>query len=110
MKKITEKDLANNPIKRLASCLVLDTSESMGWQMDDGSMPIDELNKGVKMYFKAINNNEKFNEKVEVAIITFGNKEFSESTILPLEFLLYSTIDCEPFKILLKYPSIPYLP
>ena len=79
MKKITEKDLANNPIKRLASCLVLDTSESMGWRMDDGSMPIDELNRGVKMYMKAIKNDEKNKEKVEIAIITFGSKEFSKS-------------------------------
>jgi len=79
MKKITKKDLANNPIPRLASCLVLDTSESMGWEMDDGTRPIDELNKGVSMYMDAINNNKKFKEMVEVAIVTFGSSEFSKS-------------------------------
>ena len=77
MKRITKDDLANNPIPRLASCLVLDTSHSMGKSMGGISRPIDELNKGVTLYFDAINNNEKTKEMVEISIITFGNKEFS---------------------------------
>jgi len=79
MRKVTTEDLANNPIPRLASCLVLDTSDSMGWQMENGSRPIDELNKGVSLYFDAITNNEKTKEMVEISIITFGNSEFSKS-------------------------------
>ena len=61
MKKITKDDLANNPIPRLASCLLLDTSISMGKLMKNGLRPIDELNKGVSMYMDAISNNENFN-------------------------------------------------
>ena len=79
MKKITKEDLANNPIPRLASCLILDTSDSMGWQMVNGSRPIDELNKGVSLYFDAIFNNDKTKEMVEISIVTFGNSEFSKS-------------------------------
>ena len=59
MKKITKEDLANNPIPRLASCLVLDTSISMGKLMKNGLRPIDELNKGVAMYMDAISKDEK---------------------------------------------------
>jgi len=79
MKKITKEDLANNPIPRLASCLVLDTSISMGKLMKNGLRPIDELNKGVAMYMDAISKDEKTKEMVEISIVTFGNNEFSKN-------------------------------
>ena len=77
-KKVTTKDLADNPVPRLASCLVLDTSYSMNGKWGDAIKPIDELNKGVAMYMKAIAEKEKTREMVEIAIVTFGSKEFSK--------------------------------
>ena len=77
-KKVTTKVLADNPVPRLASCLVLDTSYSMNGKWGDAIKPIDELNKGVAMYMKAIAENEKTREMVEIAIVTFGSKEFSK--------------------------------
>jgi len=70
-KKVTTKDLADNPIPRLASCLVLDTSHSMKGNA------INELNKGVAEYMRAISEDEKTKEMVEIAIVTFGNSGFN---------------------------------
>ena len=104
MKRITKEDLANNPIPRLASCLVLDTSHSMGKSMGGNSRPIDELNKGVTLYFDAINNNEKTKEMVEISIITFGNKEFSPIAIFNEEVL--AVILLSAVKLTYTLPSL----
>ena len=71
--KITVEDLAEDAIEKLSCCLVLDTSESMTY-----NNAIEEVNKAVKLYFKAINNNDRTKEVVETSIVTFGNKEFSK--------------------------------
>jgi len=76
-KKTTIKDLADNPVQRLASCLVLDTSYSMNGKREDPKKPIDELNQAVSLYMKTISENSKTKEKVEIAIVTFGSSEFS---------------------------------
>ena len=74
MKKITTEDLADNPIKRLACCLVLDTSHSM-----IGS-PLDKLKEGIKLFLDTCLNDGRVNEKMQLAIITFGHPDFSPST------------------------------
>ena len=69
-KRLDMKKLADNPITRLASCLVLDTSHSMRGK------PIKQLIKGIELYKKALVDDSTTRDKVEVAIITFGNSGF----------------------------------
>ena len=66
---IGELDLINNPTPRLAVCLVLDTSSSM--KTND---KIGELNKGVKMFFDSILNDELAKYSVEICIVSFGRQ------------------------------------
>lgn len=53
--------------KRIPVCLVLDASGSMS-----GS-PINELNRGVKMFFDEIKADPKLRDLADVAIVTFGD-------------------------------------
>lgn len=62
------EDLVNNPTARVAVCLCLDTSGSMG------GMPIDELNEGVRLFYEAIREDEAALYSAEVSIVTFGDK------------------------------------
>ena len=73
MKKITIEDLADNPIKRLACCLVLDTSHSML-----GS-PLDKLKEGIKLFLDTCLKDGRVNEKMQLSIIIFGHSDFSPS-------------------------------
>ena len=66
MLNIRKKELISNPAARVAVCLVLDTSGSMS------GAPIDELNKGVKLFIDAIKNDDIAKYAAEVAIVTFG--------------------------------------
>mgnify|MGYP005626039723 CR=1 FL=1 len=61
-----DKDLAENPTARIPICLVLDTSASM-----DGA-PIEELNKGVKLFMEAILEDEMTRFSADISIVTFG--------------------------------------
>jgi len=63
---IREQQLVENPTARVPICLVLDTSYSMGGN------PIDELNKGVRMFFDAIKEDEIAQYSAEISIVTFG--------------------------------------
>jgi uncharacterized protein YegL len=74
LKKITTDDLAEDAVKKLSCCLILDTSYSMRGK------PINMLNKAVEKYFKDIEKKKRYKEKVETAIVTFGNSEFSTLT------------------------------
>ena len=58
---------ANNPEPRCPVVLLLDTSSSMQGQ------PIQELNKGLKTFEKAIKTHQKAALRVEVALIAFGS-------------------------------------
>lgn len=68
MLSIRKKELISNPIARVAVCLVLDISGSMSGE------PIDELNKGVKLFIDAIKNDETAKYAAEIAIVTFGGE------------------------------------
>lgn len=59
-------DLVNNPTARVPVCLCLDVSGSM-----DGE-PIDELNRGVRMFYDAIKDDEVAAFSAEISIVTFG--------------------------------------
>lgn len=63
---LREQDLIDNPVARVAVCLVLDCSSSMEGE------PILELNKGVDQFFSDVKNNAYAKDSVEVCIITFG--------------------------------------
>lgn len=66
---INELDLINNPTPRLAVCLALDTSYSM---RDNDK--IGELNKGVKMFFNSILNDDFAKYSVELCVVSFGKE------------------------------------
>ena len=62
------EDLVNNPTARVPVCLCLDTSGSM-----DGD-PIDELNRGVELFFESIKEDETAVYAAEICIVTFGDQ------------------------------------
>lgn len=80
---LRNEDLVNNPTPRVAVCLCLDTSGSMEGE------PIDELNKGVELFFESIKEDETALYAAEIAIITFGDRgvncirDFASLTVEP---------------------------
>jgi len=60
-------ELVDNPTTRVPVCLCLDTSGSM-----DGD-PIDELNKGVSMFYSAIRDDDIAKYAADICIATFGS-------------------------------------
>lgn len=64
---IDDKNLAKNPANRVPVCLALDVSSSMIGE------PIDELNKGVRMFFDAVLDDKTARDSADIAIVTFGN-------------------------------------
>lgn len=63
---LREQDLYDNPTPRVPVCLVLDTSGSMMGE------PIDELNKGVSLFFKSIESDPIAKYAAEISIVSFG--------------------------------------
>lgn len=88
------EDLVNNPTPRVPICLCLDTSGSMGavegdcvqtgqtvfkdgrtWNVvTGGTSRIEELQKGVEQFYKAIREDEMAIYSAEICIVTFDNK------------------------------------
>lgn len=67
----SDKDI--NPDPRCACVLVLDTSASMGLPLQPGeTLPIDELNAGLRLFEEELRNDTLAARRVEVAIVTFG--------------------------------------
>lgn len=71
--KIQDQDLINNPTPRVAVCLCLDNSPSMGIYTSSG-IPIDELNQGVSTFYHAIQSDARARYAVEVAVVTFASE------------------------------------
>ncbi len=69
--KILDQDLINNCTPRVAVCLCLDISPSMGIYTPSG-IPIDELNEGVATFYNAIQNDARAKYAVEVAVVAFS--------------------------------------
>lgn len=63
-----QQDLIENPSARIPVCLCLDVSGSMS------GAPIDELNKGVKLFYDAIREDELACYAAEIGVVTFGEK------------------------------------
>ncbi len=59
---------ADNPTPRIPVCLCLDVSSSMA------GAPIEELNKALKSFYKAIYDSEDARYSAEISIVTFGDK------------------------------------
>lgn len=88
------EDLVNNPTPRVPICLCLDTSGSMGavngdcvptgetvfedgrtWNIvTGGTSRIDELQKGVELFYDAIKDDEIAVYSAEICIVTFNSK------------------------------------
>lgn len=64
---LRDNDLADNPSTRVPVILCLDTSGSMGGD------PIDELNKGVQLFYDAIRDDEVAVYAADIGIVTFGD-------------------------------------
>lgn len=64
---VRKEDLVNNPTARVPVCLCLDISCSM-----DGD-PIEELNKGVELFYEAIREDETALYSAEISVVTFGH-------------------------------------
>lgn len=65
-KLMGKDDLINNPTARVPICLCLDVSASMMGN------PINELNRGVKLFYDSIKNDEIASYSAEISIVTFG--------------------------------------
>lgn len=93
--KIRREDLTENPVPRVAICLCLDVSSSMltveygdykltgkrGFKdgrdvifVDGGITRFDELQKGVKLFYDEISNDEVAQFAAEICIVTFSDK------------------------------------
>lgn len=88
------EDLVNNPTPRVPICLCIDTSGSMGavegecvptgetvfedgrtWNIvTGGTSRINELQKGVELFYDAIRNDEVAKYSAEICIVTFNSK------------------------------------
>jgi uncharacterized protein YegL len=80
---ITLKELVNNPNNMIPIVLCLDISASM--QDEDR---IGHLNSGVKMFYDALNADNRTKYSVDIAVVTFGDK----ITVLQ-DFSLIANID-----------------
>ncbi|MDE6834533.1 MAG: VWA domain-containing protein [Ruminococcus sp.] len=63
---LKNEDLVNNPTARVPVCLCLDTSGSMSGE------PIIELNKGVRLFYEAVREDETASYSADISIVTFG--------------------------------------
>lgn len=73
--RIEDKDLVDNPTPRVPVCLCLDTSWSMGdSDAASGVAPIEDLNRGVKLFFEAIEKHRVACHAAEIAVVTFGGE------------------------------------
>ncbi len=78
------EELVNNPTPRVPVCLCLDVSGSM-----DGE-PIQELNKGVKLFYDTIKDDETALYSAEISIVTFGGN--GEATCI----MDFASLDLQP--------------
>lgn len=80
---LRQEELVSNPTPRVPVCLCLDVSGSMSGQ------PIQELNKGIQLFYDAIRNDEAAFYSAEISIVTFGGtkaqavKDFASLQIEP---------------------------
>tara|TARA_Y100001980_G_C14552398_1_gene336580 strand:- start:1298 stop:2098 length:801 start_codon:yes stop_codon:yes gene_type:complete len=75
IKKLDQKEMMEmNPVTRVACCMVLDVSYSMNGK------PIEELEKGFKVFIEQASKDPKTKDTIQLAIVTVGHKDFSGLT------------------------------
>lgn len=84
---LRQEDLVENPTARVPICLVLDVSGSMS------GAPIDELNKGVQLFFDAIRADEVAQYAAEICIVTFGSSVEKVLDFMSVERQTVPTLD-----------------
>ncbi len=63
----------SNPSTRVPVCICLDTSGSMGSGSSEfADTPIDELNKGVRLFYDSIKADETASFAADICLVTFG--------------------------------------
>lgn len=74
--RFNEEEFLMNPSPRIPVCLVLDTSYSMNSKGGkNGKSAIDELNEGVKSFFRQIKKDEIAKSSLELSIIGCGGNK-----------------------------------
>ena len=63
-----KQDLFDNPCQRLPVCLCLDISGSMG----QNTGKVEQLNQGVELFYKSVQEDEITANSAEIAVVTFG--------------------------------------
>lgn len=84
---IRTNDLIDNPTTRLAVGLCLDVSGSMyarGEGEDAETTAIEELNKGVSLFYEEVKAHDVAKHAVEVAVVAFSGKAFTVRDFEPV--------------------------
>jgi uncharacterized protein YegL len=76
---LDQNEMVENPTPRVPVSLVLDVSGSML------GAPIDELNRGVEIFFKSLRDDDVARYSAEVSVISFSNEVTQEVDFGPLE-------------------------
>ncbi|BBE31737.1 hypothetical protein OSSY52_18780 [Tepiditoga spiralis] len=87
------EELVDNPNSRIPICLCLDVSSSMEGE------PINELNEGIKLFYRNIYDDEIARAAAELAIVTFGGEAYFEKD--------FSSIDIQKIPILKTFGNTP---
>jgi len=80
MQDFLVSDLIDNPTPRVAVCLCLDISPSMSGRPEWGAdpnikgVPIEELNRGVQLFYRILKEDDVARYSAEVAIVAFSGK------------------------------------
>lgn len=72
-------EFSDNSDPRVATTVVLDTSDSMSQPMSDGRVPIDELNSALDILVSELNKDSLAKRRAEISFIPYGT-EVSEPT------------------------------
>jgi uncharacterized protein YegL len=78
---IRKEDLLNNPTPRVPVCLCLDVSPSMSGRVEWGAhpntkgIPINELNGGVRDFYRTVKEDARSKYAAEIAVVAFSGKQ-----------------------------------
>lgn len=81
----------DNPDPRVACVLLLDTSQSMGFQLP-GGVPIDELNKGLQTFQGDIREDPLARKRTEIMVISFGGGVYADPNFVEAQDFVAPTL------------------